>query len=127
MDYSKSVPSRELCEEMAELRICNDDEPELVWVFDDYMDGDGHAKNIWILETFEDVEQEGVLIHAPTLARMMEELPHRKHEIVIGRNSSDEWWIGVDDICAQKDLFHDKHLPNAVAKALIAIKKDGQS
>lgn len=114
MNYEKLVPSRELCEEMARLGICQD-APELFW---------RHRVNKkagideWsVVNIICNDEHNVEYIIAPTLSRMMDWLPQYYSVARYG----DSWCVDKDN--DSPAVSHDPHLPNAVARALIAIKK----
>lgn len=117
MDYSKLVPSRELCEGMARLGICQD-KPELYW--SNYYFDEKFSKlrpGDWEIVTEDNVGDMKKAFIAPALARMMEELP----ELCKVYHKQEKMWVVSPDMCI--DPFRDKHLPNSVAKALVAINK----
>jgi len=126
MQYEKLTCSRELAEKMAQLGICQD-EPELYW---------HRAFGVecgfgW--KVFEKTDSYNHSIQgfiAPTLPRMMAELPFYCDIFPFGEDSlsktKDMWCVKA----ATREPSHfwevtaeDKHLPNAVAKALISIKE----
>ena len=108
--FSDIAPSREICEEMARLGICQD-EPELF-----YMNCQDDINKSWIL-----VKGNPYVEHiiAPTLPRMMEELPDF---LEVYKGLDGVWHCFTDRPKMFFDVT-DKHLPNAVAKALIEVKK----
>lgn len=112
MDFTKLVPSRELCEEMASLGICQD-WAEL-WLVKLGITGE----NI-ITDKADYADIKGGII-APMLPRMIEELPKDGYAIVI-QPFEDVW--SIRNLMTRRVDVEDKHLPNAVAKALIAIKR----
>lgn len=133
MDLSRNTCSRELAEEMARLGVCQT-EPELYWNAEvkehrrECLDG-----TIPMLERIEEVSwnlmhfpihrQKYKAIVSPALVRMMEELPFGTPSVGHSPNEHGEViWFVILGYDATK-IFTDKHLPNACAKALIAIKK----
>lgn len=104
MNYEKLTCSRELAQRMAELGICQD-APELFWYW-------CHAEKsykLWPDST------DGNDIIAPTLPRMMEEILDKVINLHIAWN--DEYGVWFDS----NEIFTDAHLPNAIAKILIAL------
>lgn len=127
MDYSKLVPSRELCEELQTLGICQDG-AELWWLQQYTINDDG----TWdIREDFKLVRsvsniKDGLLKHfvAPMLSRMMEDLLTKDESCFVG-HAKDGFFV---EKMNKKELLidwviSDINLPKAIAKALIAIKK----
>lgn len=113
MDYSKIVPSRELCEEIARLGICQDN-PELWWTKPRIIDN--REKEFRLCKDNDGYE---FAVVAPTLYRIMEEF-----KILVSPENGQ-----IDAIISSVILYWlngegEKHLPNALAKALIAIRKD---
>ena len=112
MNLSTNTCSRELAEEMARLGICQT-EPEM-W----------HCKSGTRNWVGDQPKYAGLIcesIVAPALARMMEELPlewyvRRLINVIVG----DVYVVSGYGVNYQ---VSDKNLPNACAKALIAIKK----
>lgn len=111
--YAEIVPSREICEELEKAGICQD-EPKLFYV------------NFGIVKEYPEFRIEenshGFIdsIIAPTIPRMMDELPDESNIYRCGSY----WFVDTFYCCAEIEMEEkDKHLPNAVAKALLAIKK----
>lgn len=124
MNLQSLTCSRELAQRMAELGICQDG-AELwwsryqlgVWKVIDEKDKE------WEEETFKGTEACSYII-APTLPRMMEELPDFWHIYrVVDIDKKQTWYIEDND---NEFEFSDKNLLNAVAKALIAIAEGKQ-
>ena len=111
MDYSKLVPSRELCHRMQELGICQDD-PELWYC---------KSGQYYHLGTLNQHNSEKDII-APTLSRMIEGLPDNTHVSKIGFVCGEKHWR-IMNPSLKMIQFDDNSLPNAIAKALIAIKE----
>lgn len=124
MQYEKLVPSRELCEEMQRLNICQD-EPEL-WFYEQVggLVCDRDCAKEWIIRD-DNTKGFGRYVIAPTLSRMMEEMP-RDADVYKGNVSS--WFVGIEheqeyERSSWEIIGEDEHLPNALAKSLIALKK----
>ena len=116
MDYSKLVPSRELCEEMQRLNICQS-EPELYWLKHPIDDA-------WDLFTGNPIQEHKCI--APTLSRMMEEFP--SGFMLSKCQIKGEWCVErltIDELT--RFIEYTDTLPNAVAKALIAFKKESEN
>ena len=112
MNYSSLVPDRELCEEMARLGICQD-KPEIC-----YMNCQDDFNKSWILiNGIPPVEH----IIAPTLPRMLEELPSG-YCVRKGWGGSKDWFVFNNEADVITNL---SEIPNAVAKALIKLEKKG--
>ena len=110
MNYTQLAPSRELCEELARLGICQD-EPELYWTTIDTRVSYSVSDHKW-----------GHNIIAPTLPMLMSELPcgyssGRGFPPCSAEETNIIWESNGEAFC------WDKHLPDAIARALIAIKK----
>lgn len=115
MNYEALVPSRELCEELARLGICQDG-AKLYW--NPLFYGDGSISSYELSLNI----STGDSIIAPTLPRMLEELPYRgRRGYQLGRNSSGEWYVCDDN--AEEFIVHADTPSNAIAKALIAVKE----
>lgn len=106
MNYEALVPSRELCEELARLGICQDG-AELRWnCLEDDVGGEE-----WDLQTYKIGDES---ITAPTLPRMLGELPYRSRRgYQLGRNSSGEWYVCDDN--AEEFIVYGNSPANAVA------------
>lgn len=115
MDYSKDVPSRELCEEMQRLNICQDG-AELYWYESYDPRGEGCFK--WsLLQKNEKFLHHKSGIIAPTLHRMLVELPDGWSLV----KNLDQWGC-MNDL--QNVCYWNDRAENSVALALIAIAKE---
>ena len=114
MNYEALVPSRELCEELARLGICQDG-AELWWIEQPF-------PRLWEVSPYEHMPSDDIPpLIAPTLNRMMNQLPD-----FVAVYAWEGYWIiadcnGTSDV--HKIISQDKQLPNAVARALIAFKE----
>ena len=118
--FSEIVPSREICEELAKAGICQDDEG-LFWSNYQYDEDIGDyvfAEEYWRVIQYYKTRFSSDII-APTLPRMMDQLPDC---LEVYKGLDGVWHCFMDRPKMFFDVT-DKHLPNAVAKALLAIKK----
>lgn len=114
MDWTKMTCSRELAQRMAELGICQDG-AELIW----------HELNgeIVLKEVFDKYKYAKFTV-APTLHRMIEELPV---SFILRNHIVDGYWVDSDGDWGVRKALHnclpDKNICNALAKALIALEE----
>lgn len=126
MDFESLVPDRELCERLRDAGICQD-EPELWWFnastrTDALRDKKFNRWEVMSTETgWEKAFMNGKMDKciAPTLPMMMEEL---EPEMSVTKDNG--YWKVICEGYKFFNMWTDKHLPNAVALALLKIAKE---